>query len=94
MHSVARLVLHPLIANIQVSWVKLGGEGAVAALRAGANDLGGVLMDESITRAAGGKNGQFCDAERMASLAAGAGRFARQRTTLYGRIDAFEHAGD
>ncbi len=94
MHAVARLVLHPLIANIQASWVKLGGEGAVAALRAGANDLGGVLMDESITRAAGGRNGQFCDADRMASLAAEAGRFARQRTTLYGRTDALAHAGE
>ena len=52
MHAVARLALHPLIPNIQASWVKLGGEGAVAALRAGANDLGGTLMDESITREA------------------------------------------
>ena len=83
MHAVARLVLHPLVANIQVSWVKLGPDGAAAALRAGANDLGGILMDESITRAAGGANGQLCSAERMASIAAAAGRFARQRTTLY-----------
>ena len=86
MHAVARLVLHPLIPNIQASWVKLGGEGVVAALRAGANDLGGTLMDESITRAAGGVNGQLCDPERMAVLAAQAGRSARQRTTLYGRV--------
>ncbi|KKC24318.1 5-amino-6-(D-ribitylamino)uracil--L-tyrosine 4-hydroxyphenyl transferase CofH [Sphingomonas sp. SRS2] len=83
MHAVARLVLNPLIPNIQASWVKLGGDGAVAALRAGANDLGGTLMDESITRAAGGQNGQLCDPARMASLAALAGRHARQRTTLY-----------
>jgi FO synthase len=83
MHAVARLVLHPLIANIQASWVKLGDDGVVAALNAGANDLGGTLMDESITRAAGGRNGQLCDPSRMADLAARAGRSARQRTTLY-----------
>jgi len=83
MHSVARLVLHPLISNIQASWVKLGHDGAVAALRAGANDLGGTLMDESITRAAGGRNGQLCDPAQMAQLAAQAGGVARQRTTLY-----------
>lgn len=83
MHSVARLVLNPLIPNIQASWVKLGGDGVVAALRAGANDLGGTLMDESITRAAGGRNGQLCDPDRMVRLAAEAGRPAAQRTTLY-----------
>jgi len=83
MHAVARLALHPLIPNIQASWVKLGGDGVVTALRAGVNDLGGTLMDESITRAAGGQNGQLCDPTRMAALAAQAGRTARQRTTLY-----------
>lgn len=83
MHAVARLVLHPLIPNIQASWVKLGGDGVVAALRSGVNDLGGTLMDESITRAAGGKNGQLCDPDRMAELAARAGRLTRQRSTLY-----------
>jgi FO synthase len=87
MHAVARLVLHPMITNIQASWVKLGGDGVVAALRAGANDLGGTLMDESITRAAGGKNGQLCDPEHMAELAALAGRHARQRTTLYQPVE-------
>lgn len=86
MHAVARLVLHPLISNIQASWVKLGEDGVVAALRAGCNDLGGTLMDESITRAAGGKNGQLCDPGRLAELAAAAGRSSRQRTTLYGSI--------
>jgi len=58
-------------------------DGVVAALRGGANDLGGTLMYESITRAAGGRNGQLCDPDRMAGLAARAGRAARQRTTLY-----------
>jgi FO synthase len=86
MHAIARLVLHPLISNIQASWVKLGEEGVVAALGAGCNDLGGTLMDESITRAAGGVNGQLCDPERIAMLAGRAGRRTRQRTTLYGDI--------
>lgn len=86
MHAVARLVLHPLIPNIQGSWVKLGREGMVAALASGVNDLGGVLMDESITRAAGGRNGQLCDAQAMADMAARAGRPLRQRTTLYGSV--------
>ncbi|MGE0775058.1 MAG: 5-amino-6-(D-ribitylamino)uracil--L-tyrosine 4-hydroxyphenyl transferase CofH [Sphingomonadaceae bacterium] len=83
MHAVARLVLHPLIPNIQTSWVKLGQDGVIAALQSGANDLGGVLMDESITRAAGGTNGQAWDVERMNAVANAAGRFAMQRTTLY-----------
>lgn len=83
MHAIARLVLHPLIVNIQASWVKLGETGMAAALGAGVNDLGGTLMDESITRAAGGQNGQVCDAPRMAHIARAAGRTPQQRTTLY-----------
>ena len=90
MHAVARLVLHPLIPNIQASWVKLGPTGIATALRAGVNDLGGTLMDESITRAAGGTNGQLCDPERMAELAREAGRVAVQRTTLYGSPPVLE----
>jgi len=86
MHAIARLALHPLIANIQTSWVKMGGGGAVSALRAGANDLGGTLMDESITRAAGGRNGQLCDPQQMMRLAADAGRTAHRRSTLYQKI--------
>lgn len=86
MHAVARLVLHPLIRNIQASWVKLGSTGTAAALAAGANDIGGSLMDESITRAAGGLNGQLCDPVAMAALAAAVGRPACQRTTLYSRL--------
>ena len=86
MQAVARIVLHGAIPNIQASWVKLGEEGVIAALGAGVNDLGGVLMDESITRAAGGAHGQFFDVERMHRTAEAAGRFARQRTTLYGMI--------
>ena len=84
MHAVARIVLHPVIENIQVSWVKMGPDGAAAILGAGANDLGGVLMDESITRAAGGQNGQEFTASSMIELARSVGRTPRQRTTLYG----------
>ena len=87
MQAVARIALHGGIDNIQASWVKLGEEGTQVALRAGGNDLGGVLMDESITRAAGGANGQCFDVERMHRTAAAVGRHARQRTTVYGRID-------
>jgi FO synthase len=87
MHAVARLVLHGLIPNIQASWVKLGPVGARAVLRAGVNDLGGILMDESITRAAGGQNGQIFGVEQMHELAQSVGRNARQRTTIYGAVD-------
>ena len=84
MHAVPRLVLHPLIPNIQVSWVKMGAAGAALCLDAGANDLGGTLMNESITRAAGGVHGQELDASQLQALAHGIGRPTRQRTTLYG----------
>ncbi len=86
MHAVARIVLHPLIPNIQASWVKMGPDGAADLLRAGANDLGGTLMDESITRAAGGVNGQEFGAADMANLAEDIGRISQQRTTLYGQV--------
>ncbi len=68
MHAVARLVLHPVITNIQTSWVKMGSEGAAACLEAGANDLGGTLMNESITRAAGAVHGQEMPPESMEAL--------------------------
>ncbi len=83
MHAVARLVLHPVIPNIQTSWVKMGVAGALAALQAGANDLGGTLMNESITRAAGGVHGQEQDAATLAGAIRSIGRFPQQRTTLY-----------
>jgi FO synthase len=82
-HAVARLALHPWITNIQVSWVKLGPEGVAAALRAGVNDLGGTLMNESISRSAGAEHGQEFPPERMEQLIRSAGRVPRQRTTLY-----------
>src|SRR5205823_3331651 len=87
MHAVGRLALHPWITNIQASWVKLGPEGAAAALRAGANDLGGTLMNESISRAAGSQHGQELPPERMEEAIRALGRTPRQRTTLYGEPD-------
>jgi len=83
MHAVARLALHPLIPNVQVSWVKLGPEGVRACLQAGANDLGGTLMNESISRAAGTCHGQEMPPQRMDDLIAACGREPQQRTTLY-----------
>jgi FO synthase len=87
MHAVGRLALHPWITNVQASWVKLGVEGAQAALRAGANDLGGTLMNESISRAAGAAHGQEMPPERMEEAIRAIGRVPRQRTTLYGTPD-------
>jgi len=84
MHAVARLVLHPHISNIQASWVKMGATGVEACLNAGVNDLGGTLMNETITRAAGGEHGQEMEPERMEALVRSLGRRPRQRTTLYG----------
>jgi FO synthase len=83
MHAVARLVLHPLVRNIQASWTKLGTAGAAACLQAGANDLGGTLMNESISRAAGASFGQELPPERMDELIESIGRTPAHRTTLY-----------
>jgi len=88
MHAVGRLALNPWIRNIQTSWVKMGPEGVAACLNAGANDLGGTLMDESITRAAGAAHGQEMPPAAMESLISGIGRTPRQRTTLYGHPPA------
>ena len=82
-HAVARLALHPEITNIQASWVKLGPEGTRQALAAGVNDLGGTLMNESISRSAGAEFGQELPPEQMEELIRSAGRIPRQRTTLY-----------
>ena len=88
MHAVARLALHPVITNIQTSWVKMGIGGAAACLAAGANDLGGTLMNESITRAAGAVHGQEMPPESMEALIRSLGREPRQRTTLYANAPA------
>jgi FO synthase len=87
MHAVGRLALHPWITNIQASWVKLGIDGAQAALSAGCNDLGGTLMNESISRAAGASHGQEAPPEVLEAAIRAAGRTPRQRTTLYGTPD-------
>jgi FO synthase len=87
MHAVARLVLHPLVPNVQASWVKMGPEWAGRCLNAGANDLGGTLMNESISRAAGAMHGQEFAPPQMQQLIAGLGRPWRQRTTLYADAD-------
>ena len=83
MHAVGRLALHPWIENVQASWVKLGPRGVAAMLRAGVNDLGGTLMNESISRAAGSEHGQEMTPEQMEALIRANGRTPRQRTTLY-----------
>jgi FO synthase len=92
MHAVARLALHPHITNIQASWVKMGGEGILACLQAGANDLGGTLINEYISRSAGASHGQEMLPADLQRMIASIGRVARQRTTLYGLIPA-EQAG-
>lgn len=84
MHAVARIALHGAIGSIQASWVKLGLDGAAACLNAGVNDLGGVLMNESISRAAGAAHGQELTVADLRGAAASAGRPLAQRTTLYG----------
>jgi FO synthase len=83
MHAVARLALNPLIPNIQTSWVKMGPEGAARCLQAGANDLGGTLMNESISRAAGTEHGQEFPPVAMEQLIRSIGRVPEQRDTLY-----------
>lgn len=87
MHAVARLVLHPLVTNIQVSWVKLGRAGIVDCLNGGANDLGGTLMNESISRAAGASHGQEMPPSAMDEVITAIGRKPLQRDTLYRPVD-------
>ena len=85
-HAVARIAYRNWIDNIQVSWVKLGRDGARQLLQAGVNDLGGTLMDENISRAAGASHGQTLEASDFRSIVEPLGRTLEQRTTLYGRI--------
>jgi FO synthase len=84
MHAISRLVLHGQIGNVQASWVKMGPDGMALCLRAGANDMGGTLMYESITRSAGAGHGQEMLPQRLRAIARACGREVRQRTTLYG----------
>ena len=88
MHAVARLALNPHITNIQTSWVKMGPDGAKACLRAGANDMGGTLMNETITRSAGATWGQEMPPVAMRDLITDIGRIPEQRSTLYGPVDS------
>lgn len=85
-HAIARLVLYPHFRNIQASWTKLGHEGVRACLQAGVNDIGGTLMNETITRAAGASHGQETSPEEMEGIIRGIGRQPRQRSTAYGEV--------
>jgi FO synthase len=87
-HAVARIVLHPVFRHVQASWVKMGADGVAACMRAGADDMGGVLMHESITRAAGGAHGQQMSAESLTAIALSLGRRPWQRSTLYRPVTA------
>jgi FO synthase len=85
-HALARLLLHGRIDHIQTSWVKLGVEGTRTMLRAGVDDLGGTLMEETISRMAGSLHGSAKSVEELRSIAEGIGRPVRQRTTAYGEL--------
>jgi FO synthase len=85
-HAMARILLHGRIRNIQCSWVKLGTDGCVTMLRGGVNDLGGTLMEETISRMAGSGHGSQRSVDDLVAMATAAGRPARQRTTLYGEV--------
>ena len=87
MHSVARIAFHGYINNIQASWVKMGHEGVKGALNAGCNDLGGTLMNESISRAAGTEHGQETSSNEMRTIIRTMNRNPRQRSTAYGEIN-------
>ena len=87
MHAVARIAYRGLIDNIQLSWVKIGEAGALQLLQAGCNDLGGTLMDENISRAAGAAHGQGMTEDRFESMVGPLGRRLQQRSTLYERVD-------
>ena len=88
MHAVLRLTLGSIIPNVQASWVKLGREGALQMLSCGANDLGGALINESITRAAGAAHGQVWTPNEMRGAILANGRVAQQRSTLYQPLEA------
>jgi FO synthase len=85
-HAMARLMLHGAIDHIQCSWVKLGTEGVVSMLQGGCDDIGGTLMEETISRMAGSQHGSRKSVEELEQLAKAAGRPSRQRTTTYGEV--------
>ncbi len=86
MHAVARLMLHGRIDHIQTSWVKLGVDGTRVMLSGGADDLGGTLMEETISRMAGSAHGSAKTVEDLTVIAAGIGRPVRERSTTYGAL--------
>lgn len=92
-HALARIMLHGRIDSIQTSWVKLGITGTQAMLNGGANDLGGTLMEETISRMAGSQNGSEKTVAELHEIANGIGRPARERTTTYGLVDKFPAVG-
>ena len=85
-HAIARIALSPHFRNIQASWTKLGHDGVRACLQAGVNDIGGTLMNETITRAAGASHGQETSPEEMEGIIRSIGRTVRQRSTTYGEV--------
>lgn len=89
-HAISRLVLYPHFRNIQASWTKLGHDGVRACLQAGVNDIGGTLMNETITRAAGASHGQETSPEEMEEIISSIGRTARQRSTNYGEVSELQ----
>src|SRR5579862_5851977 len=91
-HALGRVLLHGYIPNIQVSWVKLGYEQSLACLEAGANDFGGTLMEESISKAAGANFGEYVSPGEFRALIRTIGRIPAERTTTYGIRKVFEHA--
>ncbi len=91
MHAVSRIMLHGWIDNIQTSWTKLGPKKAQAMLGRGVNDFGGTLMNESISRSAGSKNGQEVTAHEMVQIIRAAGRIPVQRNTAYRVLEVFEN---
>jgi FO synthase len=87
MHAVARILLHGRIENVQVSWVKMGVAACQQLLTSGANDFGGTLMEETISRMAGAEWGIRLEPEQFRSAIREIGRVAVERTTTYGRVD-------
>jgi FO synthase len=93
-HAMARIMLHGLVDNIQCSWVKLGPSLVEQVLAGGVNDLGGTLMEETISRMAGSTNGSSRDREELEAIAEAAGRPAQQRTSLYRPVDTAKRTLD
>ena len=91
-HALSRVLLHGHIPNIQVSWVKLGYEQSLRCLQAGANDFGGTLMEESISKSAGSTFGEYVSPGEFRALIRTIGRVPAERSTTYGIRKVFEHA--